>query len=384
MLLPTSGPAGAAYVTMVDNGPVENRVNIVFLGDGYREEEIESAYVDHINGMLGHMFDDGEEPFVRYRNFFNVHRINVISNESGADIPADNIYRDTALDATYSWGGGVDRLLYVNTGLAAQKLNAGLAGAPFRADMQLVAVNEDRYGGGGGDWAVYAGGNNSAPELALHELGHAFSNLADEYGGHSSTRYYGSEPSQVNVTKTATGKWDHWIGYVQPGIGTIDAYEGARYYDRGLYRPSQKSKMRALGVPFDAVAREKIIHDIYDIVDPLDDWLDAGSDLIDPETLWVDPIDPELLQVDWLVDGTPVVADGPEAIGLAALGLDVGRYAITAQVFDPTDWVRVDPGLLSQSITWTVEVTVPVPEPTSWFLAAFSLVAALFARRRAF
>ena len=98
--------------------------------------------------------------------------------------------------------------------------------------MKLVTVNDTKYGGSGGSFAVYAGGNSSAPELAMHELGHSFSNLADEYEGNTGA-YFGPEPAEVNVTKDAGGaKWSHWLGYEQPGIGTIGAYEGGRYYSR--------------------------------------------------------------------------------------------------------------------------------------------------------
>ncbi len=100
-LLVCSSAAGQGYVTIWNNGPTTNRINMVFLGDGYQAHEIGTTYVNHIDSMLNHMFYDGEDPFPRYRNFYNVYRVDVVSNESGADKPPEDIWRDTALDASY-------------------------------------------------------------------------------------------------------------------------------------------------------------------------------------------------------------------------------------------------------------------------------------------
>src|SRR5690606_6979434 len=66
----------AAYTTIVDNGPSANRVDIVFLGDGYTATNIAAGlYDDHVHAYLDHMFSSSRnaDPFNRYRNFFNVH-----------------------------------------------------------------------------------------------------------------------------------------------------------------------------------------------------------------------------------------------------------------------------------------------------------------------
>jgi hypothetical protein len=242
---------------MVDNGPSSNRVDIVFLGDGYTASQIDTVYVTHIQGMLDHMFAPGEDPFPRYQEFFNVHRVNVVSNESGADVPPEGIYRDTALDASYYYHGGPEQLLYINSLIAESRLSEALAGTGISPDMKLVTVNDTRYGGGGGTYAVYAGGSGTSTEIALHELGHSFSDLADEYA--TGGTYTGPEPDEVNITKSPTGqKWERWLGYTDPdhpAMGPIGVYEGAGGYSAGLYRPSLNSKMRSLGQPFDAVSR---------------------------------------------------------------------------------------------------------------------------------
>src|SRR5262245_33829770 len=207
-------PARAVYTTFLNNGPPSNRVDIVFLGDGYTSSEL-GVYQTHINSMMSHFFNEGEEPFPRYRNYFNAHRIDVVSQQSGADDPSVGYYVNTALDASYRFDGVTQRLLSVNESKANTALSQGINGA-FAVDMKIVAVNASQYGGAGGPYAVYAGGNASATEIALHELGHSFAGLADQYGGNTGT-YTGPEPSEPDVTKNSSGaKWSRWIGYNQP------------------------------------------------------------------------------------------------------------------------------------------------------------------------
>ena len=356
----TAAPAAvqASHTTMVNNGPSANRVDIVFLGDAYTAADLNTSYVTHINSMLTHMFNEGQDPYPRYTNFFNVHRINVVSNEQGADVPPNNIFRDTALDATYYFDDVTERLLYIDETKANNALTTGLSDASFGAEISLVTVNDARYGGGGGSYAVYAGANSSATEVALHELGHSFSGLADEYGGNPNA-YTGPEPSEINVTTDPAGaKWAHWLGHSEPSFGLIGAYEGARYHDLGLFRPSLDSKMRSLDRPFDAISREKIVLDIYGLVDPLDSWLDNSSLLIDPVQLAIDVIDPAVINVNWFVNGNLVGAATDETFRLSDFGFGPGSYEVTARAFDTNpDWVRINPEQLEQSITWNVVQT---------------------------
>lgn len=353
--------AQGAYLKLWDNGRSSNRVDMVFLGDGYTAADINTTYNRDINSMLNKMFFGNENPYPRYKNFFNVYRLDIISQERGADIPPQGIFRDTALDASYYFDGVTERLLYINEKKAKQALIDNLPD-PSLAEIRLVTVNNAKYGGGGGYFGVYAGGNSNATEIALHELGHSFNKLADEYYYANSGTYIGAEPAAINITKSATGeKWSQWLGYVQPDIGVIGAYEGAGYYEQGLFRPSVNSKMRSLGQPFDAVSREKIILDIYDLVDPLDSWLDNTTTLFNPEQLWVKPIDPGVIKVNWYVNDVPILSAENPWFKLTDYGFGSGIYQVKAKAFDPTDWVRVNRDLLEQTVTWNVQVSVPEP-----------------------
>ncbi len=364
-----------AYDTVVGTGDSANRVDIIFIGDGYQSNELETDYVNHIDNTINHFFT--QAPLSRYQNFFNVHRVNVASNESGADKPLDGIFVDTALDASYSYGGSVERCLYFNTTKANNAVNAALSGTSIDVDMRLGTVNDSKYGGCGGQWGVYAGANGAANEIALHEIGHSFANLADEYF-YNDDHYNGSEPSRWNLTTVVGngsngGKWDRWLGYVDPDtdIGAIGYYEGGGYHKTGIYRPSDNSKMRALNRPFDAISREKLIHEIYEEVDPLDDWQDNSNTLIDPSEIWVDVIDTDVIEIEWFVDGISYGVLG-ENFDIQSLGLAAGDYEVQAYAYDTLiqnsntgnslDWWRLDATPLEQRVTWNVSLSA-IPEP---------------------
>ena len=282
------------------------------------------------------------------------------------------IFRDTALDASYWYDGSTERLLYFDTNKAASAINTALAGSGIMADIRLGTVNDNKYGGGGGSWAVYAGANSSATDIAIHEMGHSFGGLADEYF-YTDETYTGPEPGNVNVTTSpALGKWDRWIGYDDPqtDIGPIDYYEGARYYRYGIYRPSDNSEMRALFRPFDAISREQFIKSIYAELNPLDDWLPNTRSLENPSSLWVDAIDPDVINVEWLVDGNSLGVLS-ETLDVTGLGLSSGMHTIEARAYDAIldhsfsgdslDWWRLpDTSPLEQLITWSVNINATV------------------------
>ncbi len=366
-----SGALSAQTVTtLLNNGSPSNRIDLIFIGDGYTASQIDSVYPDHVQDELDYLFSGAyKNPFPRYHNFFNAHRVNVISNESGADQPPNGVFRDTALDASYWWNGSVERCLYLDTGKANTAVTAALAGTGIDIDARLGVVNDEKYGGCGGSWAVYAGANSSATDIAVHELGHSLGALADEYF-YSEDHYTGGEPSSVNLTTNPNlGKWDRWVGFNDPAtnVGPIGYFEGGGYYATGLFRPSNNSEMRALFRPFDAVSREQFISKFYDEVDPLDDWLDDSTTLFDPGEVWVDTVDPAVIQVEWLVDGVSQGLLG-ESIDVSSLSLGQGNYLLEARAYDAIldhsfsgdalDWYRkADTSSLEQTISWNLAIT---------------------------
>ena len=359
--------------TIINNGSPENRVDIAILGDGYTAAEMQK-YKDDVQALMTQFFNN--EPFREYRNFFNVHRIDVISSQSGADHPERSFFVNTALDATYNCQG-VQRLICVNI----SKVNTilGNSVAPAQRDMTFVIVNDSEYGGSGGSVAVTST-NQQVLELILHELGHSFGLLADEYGGPPPPVCNNSfEPSAANATKATDRsliKWNHWIDASTP-IPTLTAldgvpglYEGAVYCDTGLYRPTFGSKMRFLGRPYEQINTEQLIRRIYNVVSPLDASQPAATDITlttaQSQAFSVTPLVTlsGTIKVDWFLDGV----FQSTGTGFTVNNLTSGAHVVDAVVKDNTALVRKDTeNLLSDSRRWNLTVNAvatPTPTPT--------------------
>ncbi|QFZ23575.1 M64 family metallopeptidase [Saccharothrix syringae] len=245
----------ADVVAIQQTGAPEQRFDLVFVGDGYTAAELET-YHSHVVGKWAEL--SAVEPFASYKQYFNVWQVNVVSNQSGVDNdPTLGVERDTALDMGF-WCQGRDlqteRLLCVNQAKAGQ-----FGALAPQADQVIALGNTAKYGGAGGGVATAAGANDQAGQIAVHELGHSIGRLADEYD-YPYDRYSGAEPTEVNATADPTGaKWAAYLGQPSPDGGVVGVFEGARYYLRGLYRPTENSIMRTLGREFNLVGRDAMI-----------------------------------------------------------------------------------------------------------------------------
>jgi len=359
--------------TIINNGDAANRVDIAILGDGYTAAEMQK-YRNDVQTLMTRFFDS--EPFREYRNFFNVHRIDVVSSQSGADHPERSFFVNTALDATYNCQG-VQRLICVNI----SKANTILANSvtPAQRDMTFVIVNDSEYGGSGGSVAVTST-NVEVLELILHELGHSFGLLADEYGGPPPPVCNNTfEPSAANATKTTDRsliKWNHWIDASTP-IPTLSSfdgvpglYQGAVYCDAGLYRPTFGSRMRFLGRPYEQINTEQLIRRIYNVVSPIDASQPAATDITlttaQSQSFTITSLITlsGTIKVDWFLDGV----FQSTGTGFTVNNLTSGAHVVDAVVKDSTAQVRKDTeNLLSDSRRWNLtvkSVATPTPTPT--------------------
>lgn len=252
---------------IVDHGPDNVRWNLVILGDGYRSTELAQYHAD-VQSFVTELRTT--PPFHELFCGINVHRVDVVSTDSGADDPTDcggtGATPATYFDATFcSVGPGgvkIERLLTVNTALA---LSVATAQVPLRHQV-LVIVNSSKYGGAGGTVATCST-NAQAAQIAIHEIGHSAFGLADEYGGNGTGTPPG-EPAQPNVTRNTdrvTNKWGDLIAGttpmpsacdascvastcvpppMPPAPGAVGTYEGAIYSDCNTYRPLPSCYMR--------------------------------------------------------------------------------------------------------------------------------------------
>ncbi|MEM1331038.1 MAG: M64 family metallopeptidase [Planctomycetota bacterium] len=340
-----------------------NRIDVVFVGDGYTAPEL-ALYESQVDSFADGMFSI--EPFTSYRPLFNVHRVDVVSNESGVDNdPTRGVLRDTALDMQY-WCNGTERLLCVNVGKAL----GAAANAPGR-DLTIALANSSKYGGAGyisSDLGTASAGNSLAVDIILHEAGHALGNLADEYTYGGPANYNGGESSRANLSirdasnmlATST-KWHAWLGESFSQFdGFVDTYEGGGYSETGIYRPSNNSMMRALGRPFNIVSTEQLVIEFWRLANPIDGSSHpAGSVVPGNAEVSVEVLQPETntVEVEWFIDGV-LVGDGPSFFP-SVLGLEPGGYQLKAVATDRTAWVRNEVlrnAYMTGERSWTLSV----------------------------
>lgn len=346
----TEGVAHADVTPIQVTGPVANRIDLVFVGDGYTAADLDTFH-DHVEGKWAELA--AVEPFLTYRELFNVWAVDVVSRDSGVDNdPVQGILRDTALDATF-FCAGFERLLCASRGRAYS-----YAGQAPAVDHVVTLANSTKYGGAGytlGAMATASGGHALSGQIVVHELGHSIGQLLDEYEYDGPETWTGHEPLAVNVTtytadELAAGrlKWWNWLGEESPDGGLVGTYEGANYSLFGIYRPTENSLMRVLNSEFNLPGREAMIKHFYLEAPVLG--ADGGSRVRGNAA--VDLGLPDLVGSDydiaWYVDGVEVVAWADQD----AVQLDLsGRHRLAVQVVDRTPFVR-DESFREQSMTF--------------------------------
>jgi hypothetical protein len=384
------GPDGWA----VENaGPPQNRVNYVILADGYDETTVDSVLEEHIDRALDRRFNhESGEPYGRYRKFVNICVMKVVSESNGIG------NGPTAFEG----GNGGDRLARVNNQLVNAYLDANLP-ETLEVDWRAVVLNQNLWENTGSQTMLWSGGNDNAPGAALHEGGHGFHQLADEYCASGTGANCGpvaddedpdgNEFAEVNSTGdplTTGGKWTVWLGTVQKGLkvpdlgatGVQGVFSGSRYADSGQYRPSSNSMMNSLfgndvNTSFNSISREQMIFSIWRAVRPVDSTDPPAGAADAPASLTVHVIDPAVIDIDWEIDGEVVAEKAGGRLDIAAARLSPGSHTIRARAYDNAteDLVRQRSGECPDSVTgrychgtaWLnsieiVEWTVNIPE----------------------
>lgn len=372
--LAQSGPdpnVPVVLTTLQSNGDPSNRVDVMILGDGYTADQ-QSLFAADANRVLNGLFS--EHPLNEYQSYFNVHRVDVASLESGADHPNIPSTADTAFDATY-YSGGVDRCITVNSTLLSNVTNQY---ASNMRDIVVVIVNDPASGGCANGMVAAASNDGSLEDVVVHEIGHSFGLLADEYGADGKvTCSPNNDPPQPNVTKETNPsliKWKHWIDVgtpiptTGPTVAVPGLYEGAKYCDFGLYRATYNSKMRTNAEAFEQVNSEQLVKRIYNFVEPIEFSTPSGSSVTitqgQSQLFGCTPYSPatHTLTTTWYVDGQQRTTNN--SFVLATSSLSLGTHTVEARVADPTPWVREDPQqLLHGSRTWTVNVVACTSAP---------------------
>jgi hypothetical protein len=198
--------------SVLKNGEPKDKVDLLLMGDGYTAAEMEKWHRDarRLSDMLF-----AASPFRERKNDFNVWAVDTPSEESGAARPSDGVYRHSALRASYDAFGSERYVLTFDN----KRMREAAAAAPY--EFVEIIVNDRKYGGGGifNLYATVAADNAFTPYIFVHEFGHHFAGLADEYYT-SEVAYQGPtarpEPWEPNVT--ADARANRWKDLITAGI----------------------------------------------------------------------------------------------------------------------------------------------------------------------
>ncbi|NQT25361.1 peptidase M64 [candidate division KSB1 bacterium] len=277
---------------ILDNGDPATKVDILILPDGYTKKEMKNFLKD-AREMCDVLF--ATSPFKERKSDFNILAMELPSNASGIDNPRKEVYVDNALSCSFN---SFESDRYILTWDNKTVCKAASA-APY--DQLYILINSKKYGGGGifNLYSTCIADNEWSGYIFVHEFGHAFAGLGDEYytSDVAYDEFYnaGVEPWEPNVTalmdkknvkwkalmddetlvptpwdkvvfdstnrahrkttnqlkekaakdsaKAAHDQWRWDFLRAQEAWGTVGVFEGSGYSSEGLYRPYLDCRM---------------------------------------------------------------------------------------------------------------------------------------------
>ncbi|HUW93735.1 MAG TPA: M64 family metallopeptidase [Bacteroidales bacterium] len=295
---------------IAENGSSQEKLDIVILGDGYSSAEMEKFRND-ASRLAGVLLS--AEPFSSRRNDINIRSVETPSEVSGVNRPHNGVFKRTPLSVSYSaFDSERYALAYDN-----RTIRDVASAVPY--EFMVILLNERTYGGGGiyNLYTTVAADNMFSNYIMVHEMGHHMAALADEY--YTSSVSYEMpeitvEPYETNVTALLDKENLKWKDLVEEGTpiptpwnkeefdafgyriqqerdsirknllpenvmedlfvrqmnaeneffakekhsGKVGAFEGANYYQKGMYRPQLDCIMYTRHLVFCEVCRRSI------------------------------------------------------------------------------------------------------------------------------
>ena len=216
-------------------GSPEKCIDVVIVPEGYTADQMELFYKDAgiaVNSLFSH------EPFKTFQDRFNILAVELASKDGEVSVPKEGLWTETALSSHFSTFYS-DRYL---TTLRLRQLHDKLAGVPY--EHIIILANTDVYGGGGifNSYTLTTAHHAQFAPVVVHEFGHSFGGLADEYYYDDQyEQYYNSdtEPWEPNLTTKVDfdSKWKDMM----PEAGL---YEGGGYMSKGVWRGFPDCRMK--------------------------------------------------------------------------------------------------------------------------------------------
>ncbi len=234
---------GGEVVALFESGPPASKVDLLVVSDGYTREQ-RAKFLSDAGRLCDVLF--ATQPFRRRKTDFNLRALFVPSPEAGIPNPRKDEWPATALGLSFN-AFDSDRYVLTYANLA---LREAAAVAPY--DALMLLFNGRKYGGGGifNLWATCASDTEPAPYVFVHEFGHSFAGLADEY--YSSQVAYedfvppGTEPWEPNVTALLDPQRLKWRDLLEPGTALPTPWNKAAFDEVDLsYQKTRQEKIAA-------------------------------------------------------------------------------------------------------------------------------------------
>ncbi|MBI1952065.1 MAG: hypothetical protein HYS34_11970, partial [Acidobacteria bacterium] len=370
VLWPESFGDPDVYTIYGDPAEVPWRINITIVPDGYTYAQ-KATMVSHANALVAYL--RSKTPYKEHDPFINYILVYAYSGESGTDECDCGIVRNTAMstgfpNAGFPCGDGGNRCLYYGYNCDTDT-SFHLAQAEARApasDAKMVMVNTTRYGGCGGQRAVYSAGNAFATDVEAHELAHSLAGLADEYVTFTGC---GTVAGGINTSTNATeGNWPEWI----PNLGP--PWQGGQYYSACIYRPQADCTMRSLGSEFCNVCRQRWALTIFGhsrvaSTAPIQFMSPSSPLLVSPGTQEDFSITTRFAtgpsvtnSITWRIQGPGFPAPTTVATGTTSYShtfTAVGSYTLTCEVVADTNFIKpARKGANLDVVTWKIDAVV--------------------------
>jgi len=244
--------------TLFENGAPERKVDLLILGDGYTTAEMPKFHAD-AKRLVDTLFS--VTPFKERKSDFNVRALDLPSADSGIDRPSDGRWRRTALGTSYDiFGSERYALTFEN-----RAFRDAAAQVPY--EFVEILLNGETYGGGGihNLYATCATGSGSSPYVFVHEFGHHFAALADEYYtsdvAYDTASPVETEPWEPNITALLDKGALKWKDLVTPGAALPTPWPKVEYEAFSKTIQDRRKALRAAKAPekeMDALFAEEL------------------------------------------------------------------------------------------------------------------------------
>ena len=239
---------------LLQNGNAADCIDVAIMAEGYTEKEMDIFYKDAqtaCDALFSH------EPFKKLKDKFNIVAVASPSEDSGVSIPGQGKWKSTAVSSHFNTFYS-DRYL---TTSRVKSIHNWLAGIPY--EHIIILANTDTYGGGGiyNSYTLTTAHHPDFQPVVVHEFGHSFGGLADEYA--RSEEHTSELQSPLDISYAVFCLKKKWKDMIPEGTAIptpvatenadlytkVGVYEGAGYTQKGLYRPTTECRMKINEAP---------------------------------------------------------------------------------------------------------------------------------------